>query len=153
MIIECTGDLLKANARALVNPVNCVGVMGKGLAKQFKEQHPESFVTYAAACREGRVQRGRVLIHDYAPDGDDGDGVRWIIQFPTKGHWRQPSRLCDIKSGLDDLVTQVNRRGIKSIAIPPLGCGLGGLNPEHVKPLIKAAFEPLTEVNVLLYWV
>jgi len=141
------GNLLLADADALVNTVNCVGVMGKGLALQFKQAFPENFSAYANACARGEVQAGRMHIHD------NGGLVnpRWIINFPTKRHWRDDSRLEDVASGLSALVADVQRLGIQSIAIPPLGCGLGGLDWTVVQPMIERAFEALPEVVVHLY--
>lgn len=141
------GNLLQADADALVNTVNCVGVMGKGLALQFKQAFPENFRAYANACERGEVQAGRMHIHD------NGGLVnpRWIINFPTKRHWRDGSRLEDVASGLSALVADVQRLGIQSIAIPPLGCGLGGLDWNVVRPLIENAFVASPDVVVHLY--
>jgi O-acetyl-ADP-ribose deacetylase (regulator of RNase III) len=129
MIIETAGNLLHDDAQALVNTVNTVGVMGKGLALQFKRAFPENFTTYARACRDGRVRPGHILA---VPAGDG----RWILNFPTKRHWRQPSRLEDIADGLDDLVRVIEELGLRSIAVPPLGCGNGRLPWTTVRPLI-----------------
>lgn len=146
MPIELTrGDLLSADVDALVNPVNTRGVMGKGLALQFKRAFPEAFRAYAQACRRGEVVVGRV--HVVAREG----APRYLIHFPTKVHWRQPSLLSYVREGLVDLVTQVRTRAIGSIAIPPLGCGLGGLDWREVRPLIVGAFAELPEVRVLLF--
>jgi O-acetyl-ADP-ribose deacetylase (regulator of RNase III) len=147
MIQNKQGNLLLADADALVNTVNCVGVMGKGLALQFKQAFPENFKAYANACATGEVQAGRMHIHD------NGGLVtpRWIINFPTKRHWRDGSRLEDVASGLTALVADVQRLGIQSIAIPPLGCGLGGLDWSVVHPMIERAFDALPEVVVHLY--
>lgn len=146
--IELTrGDLLKAHADALVNTVNCVGVMGKGVALQFKRAFPENFRIYKRACDVGQVTTGRVLVVDCL----DGSTPRFIVNFPTKIHWRDDSRLAWIRSGLEDLVRQVAGRGIRSIALPPLGCGNGGLDWADVRPLIEQAFAPLPGVHVLLF--
>lgn len=141
------GNLLLADVDALINTVNCVGVMGKGLALQFKQAFPDNFKAYAQACAAGGVQAGRMHIHD------NGGLVnpRWIINFPTKRHWRDGSRLEDVASGLAALVADVQRLGIQSIAIPPLGCGLGGLDWAVVQPMIECAFETLPDVAVHLY--
>lgn len=147
MIQTRQGNLLLADADALVNTVNCVGVMGKGLALQFKQAFPENFRAYANACARGEVQAGRMHIHD-------NEGLvnpRWIINFHTKRHWRDGSRLEDVASGLSALVADVQRLGIQSIAIPPLGCGLGELDWTVVQPMIERAFEVLPEVVVHLY--
>ena len=145
MIERGHGNLLVADVDALVNPVNTQGVMGKGLALQFKKAFPESFSAYQQACKRGEVVPGRVhVVHRQA-------SPRFLLNFPTKEHWRQPSKLVYIRDGLEDLITQVRALGIRSIAIPPLGCGLGGLAWSDVKPLIVQAFEALPEVRVLLF--
>jgi O-acetyl-ADP-ribose deacetylase (regulator of RNase III) len=141
------GDLLQADAEALVNPVNCVGVMGRGLAAQFKRAYPTNFTAYAQACKRHEVQPGRMLI---VATGRRTN-ARWVINFPTKRHWRDNSRLDDIDSGLAALVADVNRLGIRSIAVPPLGCGLGGLEWADVRPRIERAFAALPDVTVLVF--
>lgn len=147
MIQITEGNLLQAPAEALVNAVNCVGVMGKGIALQFKQAFPANFREYVAACKAGEVQPGRMLIHDNGRQSLP----YWIINFPTKRHWRDKSRLEDVRSGLDALVEEVRRLGIRSIAVPALGCGLGGLEWNEVRPLIEQAFVALPDVHVLLY--
>ncbi|MGQ4647735.1 type II toxin-antitoxin system antitoxin DNA ADP-ribosyl glycohydrolase DarG [Lyngbya aestuarii] len=147
-MIELTqGDILKADTEALVNTVNCVGIMGRGIALQFRKAFPENFKAYEAACKAHQVQPGKMFIHDlnrlYNP--------HFIINFPTKRHWKGKSRIEDIKSGLADLVNVVQQQQIRSIAIPPLGCGLGGLNWEEVRPLIIEALQSLPEVDILLF--
>ncbi|BAZ16439.1 hypothetical protein NIES4071_83160 [Calothrix sp. NIES-4071] len=147
-MIELTqGDILKADAEALVNTVNCVGVMGRGIALQFKKAFGENFKAYEAACKSNQVKPGKMFIYNlnslYNP--------RFIINFPTKRHWKGKSHIEDIKSGLVDLIDVVHQQQIRSIAIPPLGCGLGGLNWSEVRPLIIEAFESLPEVTVLLF--
>ena len=148
MIEIAKGNLLEARVEALVNTVNTVGVMGKGIALQFKEAFPAMFRDYAMACKTGDVRLGKMHVFDLG--GLTGDR-RWIINFPTKGHWRERSRLTDIEAGLEDLVDTVRRLGIRSIAIPPLGCGNGGLNWADVRPRIEAAFINSPDVNVLLF--
>ena len=138
MIVETTGNLLLDDAQALVNTVNTVGVMGKGLALQFKRAYPSNFATYARACADGRVEPGRIFVTSL------GDG-RWILNFPTKRHWRQPSRLEDIRSGLDDLVRTIVELDVPSVALPPLGCGNGGLDWQVVRRL---TFEKLDDLAV-----
>ncbi len=146
MSIELTqGDLLSADVEALVNPVNTKGVMGKGLALQFKQAFPEVFREYERACRAGVVVVGRMHVVTR------GDPPRCVIHFPTKDHWREPSELSYVREGLVDLVAQVRTRGIRSIAIPPLGCGLGGLDWSDVQPLIVKAFAEVPDVRVLLF--
>jgi O-acetyl-ADP-ribose deacetylase (regulator of RNase III) len=128
--------LKQDNVDAIVNTVNCVGVMGKGIALQFKNKWPANFTAYAAACKAGQVRPGRMLVFD------SGGLVKpnFIINFPTKDHWRGSSKIDFIRDGLVDLVAQVKRLRIRSIAVPPLGCGNGGLNWADVRPLIEAAF-------------
>ncbi len=147
MIQLTQGNLLEAPTDALVNTVNCVGYMGKGIALQFKQAFPANFKSYEAACHAGNVVPGQMMIHD------NGGLVnpRYIINFPTKRHWKGMSRMEDIEAGLRALVADVKRLSIRSIAIPPLGCGLGGLNWQEVRPLIEQAFQPLPDVQVLLY--
>ena len=147
MIKLTKGNLLQAEAEALVNTVNCVGYMGKGIALQFKKAFPENFKSYQLACKEKRVVPGKMHIHEFG----DILNRRFIINFPTKRHWRNPSRIEDIESGLVALVDEVKIRDIKSIAIPPLGCGLGGLSWSEVRPRIENAFANLPDVEVLLY--
>jgi len=147
MIKLATGNLLEADADALVNAVNVVGVMGKGIALQFKREFPENFRAYRRACESGELQLGRVFVHqNQAPRRP-----RFIVNFPTKGHWRDASRLEDIDAGLRSLVRAIRDLRIRSIAVPPLGCGLGGLPWTDVRPTIEAALEPLTDVDVRLY--
>ena len=148
MITLTQGEPLKQDdVDAIVNAVNCVGVMGKGIALQFKHRWPANFTEYAAACKAGKVRPGRMFIHML------GRLVQpqYIIIFPTKEHWREGSRPQFIEEGLVDLVTQVQCLGIHSIAIPPLGCGNGGLDWPDVRPLIRGAFERF-EVSVLAFW-
>jgi len=147
MIHNAQGNLIKAEAEALVNTVNCVGVMGKGIALQFRQAFPDNFKHYQKACRTGEVQLGKMLV----VTTERLINPRYIINFPTKQHWKGKSRLEDIKNGLADLIEEVKERSINSIAIPPLGCGNGGLNWAEVKPLIEAAFEEVPQVAVLLY--
>jgi O-acetyl-ADP-ribose deacetylase (regulator of RNase III) len=147
MIIPTQGNLLEAQAEALVNTVNTVGVMGRGIALQFQRAFPANYAAYKKACDQKSVVPGQMFIFEETVLG----GPRWIVNFPTKRHWKGKSRLEDIASGLADLTHQVERLGILSIAIPPLGCGLGGLDWNEVKPLIEKAFAPLPQVRVLLF--
>jgi O-acetyl-ADP-ribose deacetylase (regulator of RNase III) len=148
MIEIAKGNILEADAEALVNTVNCVGFMGKGIALQFKQAFPSNFKAYEAACRAGGVVPGRMFIFD----NEQLINPRYIINFPTKRHWRGKSRMSDIRSGLKALVSDVRRLGVRSIAVPPLGCGLGGLDWGEVRPLIERAFAELSDdVRVLLF--
>ncbi len=142
------GDLLDARVEALVNPVNTAGVMGKGLALAFRRRFPANFAAYERACRAGEVRIGRMFVFDA---GETRDGPRWIVNFPTKEHWRSPSRLEFVESGLAALVREVRERGIATIAVPALGCGLGGLDWSHVSPIVERAFEGLSGVRALVY--
>lgn len=149
MTIKLTqGDLLKQDdVDAIVNTVNCVGVMGKGIALQFKNKWPANFHEYQAACKAGKLRPGHMLIHDL------GGLIKpnYIINFPTKDHWRGASKIDYIRDGLADLIAQVQSRDIRSIAIPPLGCGNGGLDWEDVRPMIELAFAALPDVEVRLF--
>ncbi len=147
MIEYAQGNLLTADAEALVNTVNCVGYMGKGIALQFKQAFPANFKAYEKACRAHEVQQGRMFIFETSSIVNP----RYIINFPTKRHWRGKSHLEDIESGLKALIADVKRLGIRSIAVPPLGSGLGGLDWNVVRPMIEQAFAALPEVSVLLY--
>jgi len=147
-MIELTrGDILRAEAEALVNTVNCVGVMGRGIALQFKRAFPANFAAYAAACKRDEVQPGRMLVIAT----ERLTNPRFIVNFPTKRHWKGKSRIEDIDAGLDALIAEVKRLGIRSIAVPPLGCGLGGLDWADVLPRIERAFAALPDVRVLVY--
>lgn len=147
MIETGAGNLLTADAEALVNTVNCVGFMGKGIALQFKQAFPDNFRAYERACARGEVVPGRMLV---VPTRSVV-GPKYVINFPTKRHWRGKSRLEDIDAGLDALVTEVEQLGIQSVAVPPLGCGLGGLEWRVVEPRIRAAFAKLPDVRVVVF--
>ena len=141
------GNLLDANTEAVVNTVNTVGVMGKGIALMFKERFPENYEAYAAASKAGQVEIGKMFV----TAGTELKGPRWIINFPTKKHWRHPAKLEWIESGLASLKQVIGEKKIRSIAIPPLGCGNGGLEWEHVRPKIESALSGLEDVNVIVY--
>ncbi len=147
MIEFTSGDILKCEADALVNTVNCVGVMGRGIALQFRHAFPENFKAYAAACQQGEVQPGRMFIHETGRL----TSPRFIVNFPTKRHWRGKSRIEDIQAGLLVLVEEIRVRGIRSIAIPPLGSGLGGLDWAEVRPLVEGALQGLSDVRVTVF--
>jgi O-acetyl-ADP-ribose deacetylase (regulator of RNase III) len=142
-----TGDILKEDVEALVNTVNCVGIMGRGVALRFKEAFPENFKVYALACQRGEVQPGRMLVFEtgYVTN------PRYIINFPTKRHWRGKARVEDIEKGLEALVAEVSHRRIRSLAVPPLGSGLGGLDWVVVRPIIERALLPLPHIRVLVF--
>lgn len=142
-----SGDLLNEESDAIVNTVNCVGIMGKGIALQFKQRWPQNFKAYAAACERKEIRPGKMFVYDCG----EWAKPRFIINFPTKVHWRGDSRIEYIEEGLHDLVLQVKRLGIKSLALPPLGCGSGGLDWDTVKSLIVDAFKGHPEVQVDLF--
>lgn len=147
MIRLVSGNLLEAQTEAFVNTVNCVGVMGKGIALQFKQAFPDNFKDYSQACDKGKVRIGKMFVYRT----DRMFHPKYIINFPTKRHWKGKSRLEDIELGLKDLVRVIKDLNIKSIAVPPLGSGLGGLNWEEVKSRILDAFNEVSGVEVLLY--
>jgi len=147
MIEEGCGNLLTADVEALVNTVNTVGVMGKGIALQFKRAFPVNYQAYRAACARGEVHLGEMFVVDTGVLGPR----RYIINFPTKEHWRSRSRLADVRAGLDDLVRVVRELGVASIAIPALGCGNGGLAWAQVRPVIELACDRIADVRVLLF--
>lgn len=146
MIRFTTGDLLRADVDALVNSVNCVGIMGRGVALQFKKIFPSNFAEYKRACERGEVIPGRMFVtHRHALSGP-----RFIINFPTKRHWKGKSRIEDIESGLDALRSEIQSHSIKSIAIPPLGAGLGGLNWSEVRSRIEQRLGNL-DIDIIVY--
>jgi len=147
MIRYTQGNLLEAPAEALVNTVNEVGVMGKGIALMFRDTFPDNARAYEDACKAGEVHVGHVL----ATRNPALLGPRWIIHFPTKKHWRHPSKLEWVRDGLKDLVRVVREHGIRSIALPPLGCGNGGLEWMQVRREIEAAAAEMPEVDVIVH--
>lgn len=147
MIEYKTGDLLAEQAEALVNTVNCVGVMGRGVALQFKNAFPENFKAYERECRQRKMEPGRMFVVELKRTADP----RYIINFPTKRHWRGKSRMADIEAGLQALTKEILSRGIRSVALPPLGSGLGGLDWQEVRKRIQAVLENLTEVKITVF--
>lgn len=146
MITHVTGDLLQSKAQCLVNTVNCEGYMGKGIAYQFKLAFPENNADYVRACKNGSLHIG--TLHHYQEKG------KIIVNFPTKDKWRAKSKIEYIEIGLDQLVLLIEELGIKSIAIPPLGSGNGGLIWSDVKSLIESKLEPLAQngkLDVFIY--
>jgi len=146
MIRYAQGNLLEAHAEAFVNTVNTVGVSGKGIALMFKENFPENFKAYEAASKAGIIEPGGLFV----TERDDMLSPRYIINFATKKHWRNPSRLEWIKTGLISLRTEIAERDIRSIAIPPLGAGNGGLDWRDVKPFIADALEGI-DCDIIVY--
>ncbi|MFN3959253.1 MAG: macro domain-containing protein [Parvularculaceae bacterium] len=147
MIEFKTGNILRADAEALVNTVNCVGIMGRGIALQFKNGFPENFKAYEAACAREEVQPGKMFVFETRTLTNP----KFIINFPTKRHWRGKSRMEDIDSGLKALAEEIRARGIRSIAIPPLGSGLGGLNWAVVRPRIVEAMRGFNDLQVTIF--
>ncbi len=146
MIRFVQGNIFDSGCQALVNPVNCVGVMGKGLALQFKHRFPANFEAYRDACARRAVRPGRCLLFDAG-----SDPTRFVVNFPTKRHWRDRSRIEDIAAGLDDLARILHRGAISSAAIPPLGCGLGGLPWPRVRSLLVDRLAPCGRVSVVVH--
>ena len=147
MIEPTQGNLLEADAEAIVNTVNCVGVMGKGIALQFKQAFPENFTRYAKVCKKKQMKPGHMLVVETGSMLNP----KYIINFPTKRHWKGKSKMEDIETGLVDLTAQVRHLNIQSIAIPPLGAGQGGLKWSEVRALIVKAFAELPDIRVLLF--
>ena len=147
MIEDKTGDVLAEDVEALVNSVNCVGVMGRGIALQFKKSFPENFKAYAAACKHKEVKPGSMFVFETG----HLSGPRYIINFPTKRHWKGKSRIEDIESGLAALVLEIKERNISSIALPPLASGLGGLEWQEVRQRIEEALNELPDVRIVVF--
>ena len=147
MIEYKTGDILAEEVEALVNTVNCVGVMGRGIALQFKRAFPENFKAYVARCKRNAVQPGRVFVFETGQPTNP----RYIINFPTKRHWRSKSRMEDIESGLVSLAQEIRSRDIRSIAIPALGSGLGGLSWPEVRVRLERALKEFDDVKIIIF--
>lgn len=147
MLELTTGNLLEADVEALVNTVNTEGVMGKGIALQFAKKFPAMEEAYRLACKAGEVEPGRMHVFERG----EMLNPKFIINFPTKRHWRSKSRIEDIDAGLVALAEEVRRRGIGSLAVPPLGCGNGGLDWNEVRPRIEAVLGRLENVRVQVY--
>lgn len=147
MIEYRDGDLLADESEALVNAVNCVGVMGAGVALAFRRRFPENFRAYAAACRRGGVEPGRMFVFETGAESPP----RYLVNFPTKRHWRDASRMEDIVAGLQSLREEVRARAIGSVALPALGCGLGGLPWPEVRTVIADGLRGLEGVRVTVY--
>ncbi len=140
-------DIFETEAEALVNTVNCVGVMGRGLALQFKKRYPDNFKVYKAACDRDEVVPGKMFVHQRMAL----DFPKFIINFPTKRHWRGKSRIEDIQSGMKDLSRLLREHQIRSVAIPPLGAGLGGLHWPDVKAIIISELSGLDNLRVFIH--
>lgn len=147
MVVVVSGDLFAADVDAITNAVNCVGVMGRGIALEFKNRFPENFIAYKQACDDGTLRLGRVFIFDRG----ESERPRYIVNFPTKDHWRNSSMLADIESGLRSLSDEIDRLGIRTIALPALGCGLGGWDWETVRLSVEGRFHENSPVQVSIY--
>ena len=147
MISYTKGNLLDADVEAVVNTVNTVGVMGKGIALMFKETFPENYKEYKDACKRGGVEVGYMFV----TETKNLFGPKWVINFPTKIHWRQPTKIKWIIEGLDDLKRVIKEKKIRSIAVPPLGCGNGGLDWSDVRPVIDEALGSLKGVESIVF--
>ena len=146
-MIYTKGNILSTDAQAIVNTVNTVGVMGKGIALQFKERYPANFKEYARQCKLGLVRIGKMLV----TRDNSLDGEKIIINFPTKTEWYKKSQYSYIEEGLEDLVRVIEEYNIKSIAIPPLGCGNGGLRWEKVKELMERYLSKMETVEIKVF--
>jgi len=147
MIKYKTGDIFSEEAEALVNSVNCVGVMGRGIALEFKKAFPGNYNAYVDQCKRKEMRPGRVFVYET----DETVFPRYIVNFPTKRHWRGKSRIEDIESGLASLTEAIRSHGIRSIAIPPLGSGLGGLPWPEVRARLEAALKAFEDVKVVIF--
>jgi O-acetyl-ADP-ribose deacetylase (regulator of RNase III) len=147
MVRFTKGNILDAETEAIVNTVNTVGVMGKGIALMFKQAYPDNFQQYSNAVKRNEIGIGRVL----PVETGNLMGPKWILNFPTKKHWRQPSQLEWIESGLHDLIRTIERLGIRSVAVPPLGCGAGGLEWDSVRPMIERILGDVQDLDVVIY--
>ena len=147
MIAYRCGDLLADDSEALVNAVNCVGVMGAGVALAFRRRFPENTRAYAAACRRNAVEPGRMFVFETGTPTPP----RYLVNFPTKRHWKDASRMEDIVAGMSSLREEVRARAIRSVALPALGCGLGGLPWPEVRAVIEDRLRGLEGVRVTVY--
>ena len=147
MITFTQGNLLEAKVEAVVNTVNTVGIMGKGIALMFKERFPDNFKAYEKACKDKEIRIGKMFVSE----NRELFGPNWIVNFPTKTHWRVNTRLEWIEEGLEDLVRVIGEKNISSIAIPPLGCGNGGLDWSDVRPLIVSTLENVEGLDAVVY--
>ncbi|MBP7461590.1 MAG: macro domain-containing protein [Candidatus Delongbacteria bacterium] len=147
MIVYKIGDLLSEDVEALVNTVNCVGIMGRGIALQFKKHFPDNYKVYEKACKQEDVVPGKMFVYETG----NLTNPKYIVNFPTKRHWRGVSRYEDIDSGLEDLIHVIKKYSIKSIALPPLGCGLGGLDWNKVRKRIEFFLAGFTDIDITVF--
>ncbi len=143
MVTFVKGDIFKSPAQVLTNTVNCVGVMGKGVALEFKNRYPQMFNDYKARCDQGNVKPGQPYLWE--------DDSAQVLNFPTKRNWRDNSLFQDVEDGLKHLASSYEQMGIQSIAMPALGCGLGGLKWSEVQPLIVKHLGDLPDLDVYVY--
>lgn len=144
------GDMFKERADAIVNTVNCVGVMGKGVALEFKRRWPENFKAYKRLCDAKKLRPGCVFVHENIDMHAPRDW-HFLVNFPTKDHWRQKSKMEFIEAGLDDFVHKLRENGIRSVVMPPLGCGNGGLDWGEVKDLLDVKLSPITDIDFVVF--
>jgi len=147
MIHYTQGNLFDSDAEVLVNTVNTVGVMGKGIALMFKERFPQNMLEYARACKANEVKTGQMFVTETHALLNP----RWVVNFPTKQHWRNPSKMEWITSGLEDLKQFIIEKNITSIAIPPLGAGNGKLAWNDVRLEIERSLSDLIHVDIFIY--
>lgn len=145
-----SGDMFSDSAEALINTVNCVGVMGKGVALEFKKRWPDNYKAYKKICADKKLEPGKLFVFDNSSLLDTSS-PKYLINFPTKMHWKSKSKISYVEDGLDALVKLVKDRGIRSVAMPPLGCGNGGLDWNDVQPLIKDKLSQLEGVDFIVY--
>lgn len=145
-----TGNMFESLGEAIVNTVNCVGVMGKGVALEFKRRWPENYRAYKRVCDTGALRPGKIFVFENQ-DMFDPQGRRFLVNFPTKDHWREGARMEFIDHGLDDFVSWMQRLRIRSVVMPPLGCGNGGLDWRKVREVIQEKLSQLTETDIIVF--
>jgi len=151
MIHWSYGNIFKTETEAIVNPVNCQGVAGAGLAREFKRLYPDNHEAYALRAKRGEIRPGVLYVHDCGTVEPRTNLYRWVINLPTKREWHSDSRLEDIEGGLSSLADIIEFLEIRSIAIPALGCGLGGLRWEDVKRAIERELGHLEGVFIQVF--
>ncbi|WP_338793548.1 macro domain-containing protein [Bernardetia sp. MNP-M8] len=145
------GNILESNTEVIINPVNIVGVMGKGLALAFKKQFPHNYKIYKEACKNKTINIGKLLLVSDFNNESNLERKQFIINFPTKKHWRSPSKMEYVEEGLKDLVRIIETQKFESMAIPALGCGLGGLEWEDVRFLLEKYLEKIEGIKITIY--
>ena len=147
MLRTVHGNILDSNAQVLTNPVNCVGIMGKGIALEFKNKYPNNYKNYAFACNNNMLKPGNIHIFEFL----ENDIKKFIINFPTKRHWKDKSKIEDIYSGMLALSIFLEKNNIQSIAIPKLGCGLGGLNWFDVRNIFIDVLTKYENIDIQIF--